>query len=225
MNNFCFSGNIVKDATFSTSNKNGQNLLIATFSVAVKKGGGSNEADFFNVSAFGPVAQTVQQGQQSGRFLRGCHVEVTGEVHINRFTGRDGIQREAANVTARFVRSEKQSGFQPQTQPQTYAQPQQGYGYAQTPGAMPPAQQGYGYAQAQPAQAPVQQGYGQPQQYNVQYGYGVPASQPFPQAQPQGMPQPAPQQAQQPVPYPGDAGQTEDAGGYQPAEKTAPMQQ
>lgn len=202
MNSLNITGNMTGDAEIKNTSSG---TLMATFTVAVNKGTGG-EADFFRVNAYDAVAKRVGDGMKDGRFLRGCHVEVSGEMHQSSYTDKDGQNRISWSVTARYLKGSKkdfsghpQSSAPQMTPPQAYENSTQ------------PAQPGY----------PVPQ-------YTGGYSSapGPQMQQPQPQMQ---QPQPQMQQPQEYRPmqpsYPGyyNMATAKTVGGYMPAQNQIPM--
>lgn len=170
MNSLNITGNMTGDAEIKNTSSG---TLMATFTVAVNKGTGG-EADFFRVNAYDAVAKRVTDGMKDGRFLRGCHVEVSGEMHQSSYTDKDGQNRISWSVTARYLKGSKKdfSGHPQSSAPQSTqpTQPQSGYpvpqyteGYSSAPG--PQMQQPQPQMQQPQEYRPMQPSY--PGYYNM----------------------------------------------------------
>ena len=89
----------------------------ATVSIAVDLGKGDDEATmWFNVIAFGRVAETLC------RHRKGDLLSVSGRLQLNRWTDRDGAERETLQVVADAIvsaRSVRPSGGRRSASPNT----------------------------------------------------------------------------------------------------------
>lgn len=94
MNKIMIIGNLTRDPELrSTQNA----VQVCSFTVAVNNRGkdGSNEADFFRVTAWRQLAEIC------GKYLaKGRKVAVTGTVSVSTYTGNDGQTRATLEVTA-----------------------------------------------------------------------------------------------------------------------------
>lgn len=99
MNLVFIVGNLTKDPESRTTNS-GAN--VCSFTVAVnrrqKKQDGTNEADFFRISAFGEMGKACQQYLAKGR-----KVAVVGRISVNAYQGQDGQPRGSLEVFAQDV--------------------------------------------------------------------------------------------------------------------------
>jgi len=190
---------------------------VASFSIAVdqsykKDGQKIEKTSWFDVSAFGKIAETV-----NSFFNKGSMIGISGELEQQTWKAQDGSNRSKViiklqNLTFIDKKDNNQQGGQAPQQQQNYGQQQQGQQY------QPQGQQQYGQPQQQAPQnnqAPAQAGkpqYNQPQQgqqsfqqpqgqYNPQANQQAPQQQNYGQAgqapQMQGQPQQQPQQPQQ----------------------------
>ena len=96
LNELVIAGNLTKDPEQKPAGQAGE--MVTTFTVAVN-GYGKDEADFFRVSVWGKHGDNCKKYLSKGRM-----VGVTGEVHANAYTDRDGKPRASMEVTARTVR-------------------------------------------------------------------------------------------------------------------------
>ncbi|QRN86018.1 single-stranded DNA-binding protein [Clostridia bacterium] len=96
MNNISLIGRLTRDPQMNYT-QNGK--AVTNFSLAVdrvKKVDGKPTADFFRVTAWGKLGETIAKhcgkGQQIG---------ITGSCHINNYTGSDLVERKSVDVVAR----------------------------------------------------------------------------------------------------------------------------
>lgn len=92
-------GNLTGDPQTHTTNSGKE---VCSFTVAVnrrqKKADGTNEADFFRVSAWEGMAKVCQQYLAKGR-----KVAVTGNVSVSTYQAQDGTTRASMDVFAQDV--------------------------------------------------------------------------------------------------------------------------
>ncbi len=145
---------------------------VASFSIAVdqsykKDGQKVEKTSWFDVSAFGKTAETVNQ-----YFHKGSMIGITGELEQQTWKAQDGSNRSKVIIKLQnltFIdkkdnqsnqsnqqQAQQQQSYQPQQQ--SYSQPQQNDNHQQ---AYQPPQMQYQNAQGQPA---TQQTYQQPTQ-------------------------------------------------------------
>jgi len=72
----------------------------ATFTIAVDRGYKSEETDFFDCVAFGNTADYLLSYVR-----RGCMVLVEGNLQIDKWTDRDGINRSKPKIIANVVKN------------------------------------------------------------------------------------------------------------------------
>lgn len=88
MNKAIFTGRLTRDPEVRYSNGANGQMAIANFSLAVDSGFGQNKkANFFNMVAFGKVAETVEKYLRKGtKILAEC------EANQNQYTKKDGTK-------------------------------------------------------------------------------------------------------------------------------------
>lgn len=88
MNKVIFMGRITRDPEVRYSNRANGQMAIANFSLAVDSGFGQNKKNnFFNMVAFGKVAETVEKYLKKGtKILAEC------EASQNQYTKQDGTK-------------------------------------------------------------------------------------------------------------------------------------
>ena len=116
MNQWIGMGRLTRDPEIRVSR--GENsFTIASFSLAVDrryKKNGEKETDFFNITAFGKLAEFAD------RYLKqGTKVVLTGELQNNNYTNKEGQKIYSVNIVASSIEfaESKQSNSQPETQP------------------------------------------------------------------------------------------------------------
>lgn len=114
-------GNTGRAVEVKTS-KTGTN--IATFSVACTVGWGDNkQTDWYNVTAFGKLAEYCQKALQD----KGALVCVCGQLKLNEYTSKNGEKKISPEITADSVlklsRNSEQSHYSESTN--QYKQPQE----------------------------------------------------------------------------------------------------
>lgn len=98
MNKIILIGNLTRDPELRTTQSG---VSVCSFGLAVNrrhKAEGQPDVDFFNVTAWRGLAETVAKYLEKGR-----KVCVTGEVSVRTYEGRDGSQKMSAEVTAQDV--------------------------------------------------------------------------------------------------------------------------
>ena len=106
MNRLIIIGNLTRDPETRTT-QSGKN--VCTFTVAVNRRGGQQEADFFRVSAWNQLGDTCQRYLAKGR-----KVAVIGSVSVSSYTTQNGENRASLEVFAQDVEflSSKNEGQQ-----------------------------------------------------------------------------------------------------------------
>ena len=90
--------NLIGNLTAAPETSSIGNETVTSFTVAVNRKQGSDETDFFRVSAWG------KQGDACGRYLsKGSKVRVTGSLHITGKQDESGIRRTWVNVNAKEI--------------------------------------------------------------------------------------------------------------------------
>lgn len=99
-----------------------QNTAVAKFSIAVNRGGQTEDVNFFDVVAWDKLADTCSKYLQKGK-----QVIITGRLQQNRFQDKNGQNRSKVEIIAGNVQfiggqqgdqSSPQGGFQGRTAPQ-----------------------------------------------------------------------------------------------------------
>lgn len=91
MNSITIAGRLTSDPELRTTS-NGTN--VTRFTVAVNKiVNGEKAADFFDCSAFGKTGDNIQR-----YFFKGSLIAITGEIHQDKFTDKQGNKREKWGV-------------------------------------------------------------------------------------------------------------------------------
>lgn len=101
MNIGIFTGRLTADATFRNGTEPSKNN--ARFTVAVTDPWNSEKTDFFTVSCFGKKADYVANGLQKGRFLKGCEIEISGPVRLEKYKTQNGEERCYIGVIAETI--------------------------------------------------------------------------------------------------------------------------
>lgn len=97
LNSCSFTGRLTKDATVAVVGTKG--TQITKFSIANNTGFGDfAHTNFFNVQIWGKAGVSVAQ-----YLTKGKQVALTGVLEIQKWTDRDGIQREGWQLTASSV--------------------------------------------------------------------------------------------------------------------------
>lgn len=201
MNIGIFTGRLTADATFKNGSEPSKNN--ARFTIAITDPYNSEKTDFFTVSCFGKKADYVANGQQKGRFLKGCEVEVSGTVHFENYKTQNGEDRYYVNVLAESIYCKVHKDFKAAQNGNPSNMPQNNGtagGYNQN-GNVP--QQQYNGQNAQPAGG---------NQYGRNPGYNNPGNTPS-------------QQFNRTNAQPGNAGQYNGAPGYNNQGGNRPSQQ
>ena len=98
MNKILLIGRIVKDVNLSETQSG---VAVCRFAIAVKRrfsSEGEPQADFFNITAWRGLAESVARYCKKGN-----KVAVTGSVQIRTYEGNDGVKRTAVDVVAEDV--------------------------------------------------------------------------------------------------------------------------
>ncbi len=98
MNQINLIGNMTKDPEVNTNG----DTTYCRFSIAVdrdyKEKDGSKKTDFFNITAFRGTAENI------GKYChKGTKVFVSGSVHLDKYTDKDGVEKTGVSITARNV--------------------------------------------------------------------------------------------------------------------------
>lgn len=106
MNRLTIIGNLTRDPETRTTQSG---KTVCTFTVAVNRRGGQQEADFFRVSAWNQLGETCQKYLAKGR-----KVAVIGSVSVSSYTTQNGENRASIEVFAHDVEflSSKNEGQQ-----------------------------------------------------------------------------------------------------------------
>lgn len=95
MNKVFLIGNLTRDPELSETNSG---IAVCRFSVAVNRrrtGDGEQQTDFFNVTAWRGLAETVARYCKKGN-----KVAVSGTIQIRQYEDRDGQKRTSVDVIA-----------------------------------------------------------------------------------------------------------------------------
>lgn len=95
MNKVFLIGNLTRDPELSETNSG---IAVCRFSVAVNRrrtGDGEQQTDFFNVTAWRGLAETVARYCKKGN-----KVAVSGAIQIRQYEDRDGQKRTSVDVIA-----------------------------------------------------------------------------------------------------------------------------
>jgi len=95
MNKLTIIGNLCKDPETRTTQSG---KTVCTFTVAVNRRGGQQEADYFRVSAWEKLGESCQNYLAKGR-----KVAVVGSVSVNAYTTQNGENRASLEVFAQEV--------------------------------------------------------------------------------------------------------------------------
>ena len=197
MNVVSMTGRLTKDVTFYQNPDTGK--CSASFSIAVTDPRDTCKCDYFNVVAWGTKADFIKKGYESGRYRKGCHVEVYGNIHAIPYKTKNGEKRINVEISADNTFSEIHSDYKSENNVQNQPiqngmsgvkpkqnMPQQNYQNSSTHQNQyhqnPQVPQNYGYQNNHPQnynnyQNGYQQGYPRPNNYqNSQPGGFIPAS-------------------------------------------------
>ena len=95
MNRLTIIGNLTRDPETRTTQSG---KIVCTFTVAVNRRGGQQEADYFRVSAWNQLGDTCQRYLAKGR-----KVAVIGSVSVSCYTTQNGENRASLEVFAQDV--------------------------------------------------------------------------------------------------------------------------
>lgn len=95
MNRITIIGNLTRDPETRTTQSG---KTVCTFTVAVNRRGGQQEADYFRVSAWNQLGESCQKYLNKGR-----KVAVVGSVSVNAYTTQNGENRASLEVFAQDV--------------------------------------------------------------------------------------------------------------------------
>ena len=232
------SGRLTRDAEVR-EDPNDENRSRATFSLAVNASTRDGKTEYFNITVWGKSSKYIANSMQYGRFLKGCTCWASGPVKNNKYTGRDGMERDSIQIYAYRMESDRLAEQRPAQNAQgSGQQPPQTARQAQMRQAMPqaPAQQTVPQLPQTPVQQTVPQMPQTPVQQTVPQMPQAPVQQMPPQMTPQQPMQQDPSFAQQMTPpvqqapqndvrkglrpmenYNGFGPEPEDDGGFKPA--------
>lgn len=98
MNKCYFIGNITKDPDLTETDSG---IAVCKFSIAVNRrraGDGEQQTDFFNVTAWRGLGETVAKYCK-----KGSKVCVVGRIELRQYESRDGVKKLAVDVVAEEV--------------------------------------------------------------------------------------------------------------------------
>lgn len=99
MNRIVLIGRITRDPELRYTQSG---LAVASFSIAVdrraKNQQGEKVTDFFRCNAWRATAEFVQQYATKGRLIA-----VEGRVELNKYTGKDGVEKQTCDVVCDSV--------------------------------------------------------------------------------------------------------------------------
>ncbi len=106
MNKVIIVGRLTKDPElrFAAGTGNG----VSRFTLAVRRQGKKDEADFINCVAFGKTAETISQ-----YFTKGKQIAVSGSIRTGSYDAQDGTKRYTTDIaveTFDFLESKNNSG-------------------------------------------------------------------------------------------------------------------
>ena len=88
-------GRLTKDPEVRYTEKNGDNMAIARFSIAVNRRFKKDEADFFDVTAFGKLGEFVE------KYLRkGVKIALAGRLQSETYENKNGDKVKAIKIIA-----------------------------------------------------------------------------------------------------------------------------
>lgn len=96
MNKVILMGRSTRDPEVRYTNTSNGSTAIANFSLAVDrrfKRDGEPDADFFNCTAFGKIAEVIEK-----HVVKGTKLLITGRIQNNNYTNRDGQQVYSVQV-------------------------------------------------------------------------------------------------------------------------------
>lgn len=94
MNTWNGSGFITNDPDIRyATNKNGENMAIAHFSIACSRKGKDAGADFISCTAFGKLGELIEKW-----YHRGSGIEVRGHIQTSQWTNKDGVKQYGTTV-------------------------------------------------------------------------------------------------------------------------------
>lgn len=99
MNRIFLIGNLTRDPELSETNSG---IAVCRFSIAVQRrfssGDGERETDFFNVTTWRGLAESVAKFCKKGN-----KVAVAGSIQMRQYEGKDGVKRTAVDIVAEEV--------------------------------------------------------------------------------------------------------------------------
>ena len=150
---------LTADAVYTQGSEPSKNRV--NFSIACNGSRNREDTDFLNVTVFGSRAEYVKTGMGSGRFLKGCEVELEGDFQKNSYTNKNGEKVTDIAIIATDIHSKVQKDW-------NAANVQSGNNLASAYNPGSPAMQSYGgYQQAQPSYG--QNGFSPEIPQNMQY--------------------------------------------------------
>lgn len=94
MNTWNGSGFITNDPDIRyATNKNGENIAIAHFSIACSRKGKDAGADFISCTAFGKLGELIEKW-----YHRGSGIEVRGHIQTSQWTNKEGVKQYGTTV-------------------------------------------------------------------------------------------------------------------------------
>ena len=120
MNKTIMMGRLTRDPEVRYTNTSNGSTAIASFSLAVDrrfKRDGEPDADFFNCTAFGKIAEVIEK-----HVVKGTKLLITGRIQNNNYTNKDGQKVYGVQILVdemEFAESKNASnGGQAQAQPE-----------------------------------------------------------------------------------------------------------
>ena len=93
MNSVCIAGRLTRDPETEIYNTNSGDMTVTKFTVAVRRRGQDDTADFFSVTAFGGLAETIDDYCRQGD-----QIIITGHLRYNSWVTDDGENRSAIEI-------------------------------------------------------------------------------------------------------------------------------
>lgn len=123
MNTWNGSGFITNDPDIRyATNKNGENMAIAHFSIACSRKGKDAGADFISCTAFGKLGELIEKW-----YHRGSGIEVRGHIQTSQWTNKEGIKQYGTTVVVdeiEFPKAKKGETYSGNDEPQAQSNTQ-----------------------------------------------------------------------------------------------------
>ena len=112
MNKWIGIGRLTQDPDIKHVESNGEQLTIATYTLAVNRKGKKDEADYIRCKAFGKTAEFIEH-----YFHKGNKILIEGEVRNNNYTDKDGKMVYGTQILVNQVEFGESKAASQATQP------------------------------------------------------------------------------------------------------------